>query len=83
MEWSKSVTASWSGITSHGVIIFDEVINLNVDHDLEILRKYAWKGNNALKHRVYIDKEERATTINYLNKCYIAKKKKKNLLHRW
>jgi len=62
-------------MTSPDVIVFDEALNLNIAYDLEILRKYVWKGNNAPKHRVDIDKEERAATINYLNKYSIVREK--------
>jgi len=57
------------------VIISDETLNLNIARDLEILRKYAWKENNVPKHRVCIDKKERAARKAF----YIGKSTRKGV----
>jgi hypothetical protein len=54
-------------MSSSNVISSDEVLNSNVAHDLAIFLQY-WEGKDArnIGHTVYIDEEERETTINFL-----------------
>jgi hypothetical protein len=44
----------------------DEVLNLNVAHDLAILQLY-WKENDGsdIGHMVYTNEKERTTSINF------------------
>jgi len=46
----------------------DDNLNPNVAHDMEILRKYACKGNDVAntRPRVYTDEEKIEAAINYL-----------------
>jgi hypothetical protein len=54
----------WSGAYSN-IIVIDDHINLNVDHDLEILQNLKDKNSRGTKHMIYIytDEEETSTTI--------------------
>lgn len=66
-SWSDEVTNLSDSATKSNEIVTNDNLNPNVAHDLEILRQYVWKGNEAtyIGPRVYTDEEERATAINY------------------
>jgi len=51
----------WSATLPSSVTIFDEILNPNVVHDLEILQQHLWKGNDSSNTGplVYTDEEER------------------------
>ena len=79
--WSDVVTdldciqdpPSWYGLSSSNVMVTQDVLNLNIAHDLEILRPYLIdKGDGASEPRVYTVEEEREVAINYLKNRSIA-----------
>ncbi|PNX96172.1 caffeic acid 3-O-methyltransferase-like protein [Trifolium pratense] len=71
-DLSETPPPSGCGMSFSQVIVTDEVLNLNVAHDLAILQQY-WKESSDIGHRVYTDEEERAATINFLKNSEAAK----------
>jgi hypothetical protein len=67
-SWSDEVTNLSNPVTKSNEIVTDDNLNPRVAHNLEILRQYVWKGNEATYTgpQVYTDEEERAAAINYL-----------------
>jgi len=58
----------WSDATAKSNdIVVDDNLNPNVARDLEVLRQYVWRGNDATntRPRAYTDEEEIAAAVNY------------------
>jgi hypothetical protein len=89
-DLSEIPPSSGCGMSSSQVIVTDEILNLNVAHDLTILQLY-WKENDGsdIGHMVYTNEKERTTSINFLKNRQaareesftkvVSKAKKKNL----
>jgi len=70
------LVGSWNDALEKSNVVDDDSLNPNVAHDMEILRKYACKGNDVANMRphVYTDEEEIEVVINYLNNRSTATK---------
>jgi len=52
--------SSWSGMTFSNVIVTNDGFNFNVAHDLDTL-KHLWNDiQKIIKHKIYMDEEEKA-----------------------
>jgi hypothetical protein len=67
---------SWCGLISSSVAASNEVLNVNVPHNLAILQQ-RWKETDAshIGHRVYIDKGKKEAAINFLKNWAAARGK--------
>jgi len=74
-QWSDAVDdldysqdfPSWCGLPSSRMTVYDEVLNPNIAHVMEILPQHVQKGIDLVDIvPLYTDEKERATSINYL-----------------